>query len=37
MQTLVEIGKWLGIVMAGFAVTGVVVVSALSWLLNHPD
>ena len=36
MQILIEIGKWLGIVMAGFALTGLFVVGAFSWLLNHP-
>ena len=37
MHILIEIGKWLGIVTGGFALTGVLVVGALAWLLNHPD
>jgi formate/nitrite transporter FocA (FNT family) len=37
MHTLIEFGKWLGIVMAGFVFAGALIVGTLSWLLNHPD
>jgi hypothetical protein len=37
MQTLIELGKWLGMVAAGFTLLGLLVVGAMAWLLNHPD
>jgi hypothetical protein len=37
MQFLIEAGKWLGITLAVVIVISLLVVAALSWLLNHPD
>lgn len=33
---IVDILTWLGLAVAGLALTALVVVAALSWLLNHP-
>jgi hypothetical protein len=37
MHILIDIGKWLGFVAAGFALMGLLVVGVFSWLLNHPE
>ena len=37
MQTLIELGKWLGVVLGGLTLMGLLVVGAMVWLLNHPD
>jgi hypothetical protein len=37
MQFLIEATKWLGITLAVVSAISPLVVTALSWLLNHPD
>jgi hypothetical protein len=37
MQFLIEAAKWLGVALAVVIVISLLVVAALSWLLNHPD
>jgi hypothetical protein len=37
MQTLIELGKWLGVVLGALTLMGLLVVGAMVWLLNHPD
>jgi hypothetical protein len=37
MQILIESGKRLAVVTAGFALTGALVVGVFAWLLNRPD
>ena len=36
MQLLVDILTWLGLVAAGLAIAGGLLVALLAWLLNHP-
>jgi hypothetical protein len=37
MQLLIEVAEWLGIAFAVVIAIGLLVVGALTWLLNHPD
>jgi len=37
MQTLIDLGQWIAIVLGGLALAAALVVGTLSWLLNHPD
>jgi hypothetical protein len=37
MQFLIEAAKWLGVTLTVVIVISLLVVAALSWLLNHPD
>jgi hypothetical protein len=36
MRILIEVGKWLGMVVIGFILAAAAVVGIFSWLLNHP-
>ena len=36
MQLLLTVLTWLGLVAAGLAVAGLVLVGVLAWLLNRP-
>lgn len=36
MQLLVDVLTWLGLVAAGLAIAGGLLVALLAWLLNHP-
>ena len=36
MDLLIEIVKWIAVVVGGFAIAGASAVAALAWLLNRP-
>jgi hypothetical protein len=36
METLIAFATWVGVAAAGLAVTALLVVATLAWLLDHP-